>query len=102
MAQKRYSGDTDMSKFAKPKSAGTTSAVTQADIDRVIEKADAVDDRKPEPKPDQKPSKGVIFTMSITDEMAGQIDIARKRSGGLTRLSWIRLAVAEKLARDGV
>jgi hypothetical protein len=88
-----------MSKFSKPK-AGT---VTQADIDRVIEGADAVDDRKAEPKPEQqKPSKGVVFTMTITDDMAGQIDIARKRAGGLTRLSWIRLAVAEKLARDGV
>jgi hypothetical protein len=88
-----------MGKFSKPKPAG---AVTQADIDRVIEGADAVDDRRAEPKSEQKPSKGVVFTMTITDDMAGQIDIARKRAGGLTRLSWIRLAVAEKLARDGI
>ena len=87
-----------MSKFSKPKA----STVTQADIDRVIEGADAVDDRRAEPKSEQKPSKGVVFTMTITDDMAGQIDIARKRAGGLTRLSWIRLAVAEKLARDGI
>jgi hypothetical protein len=93
-----------MSKFSKPKS---TSAVTQADIDRVIEGADAVDDRpavrKTEevlpPRPD---ADDVRFTMTLPADMAQQVDVARKSAGRLTRLSWIRLAVAEKLARGGV
>jgi hypothetical protein len=90
-----------MSKFSRPKPAGP---ITQADIDRVIEGADAVDDRKAEPKPEPKPDDHaeVRFTMTLTGEMAGRIDHARRAAGGLTRLAWIRLAVAEKLARDGV
>jgi hypothetical protein len=84
-----------MSKFAKPKPAG---AVTQADIDRVIEGADAVDDRKA----DQKTGEDVRFTMTLDSETAGRVDQARKKAGRLTRLSWIRLAVAEKLEREGI
>jgi hypothetical protein len=94
-----------MSKFSRPKPAGP---VTQADIDRVIEGADAIDDRRTAAQPIQpepeKPAEAadVRFTMTLDGDMAGRIDRARKASGGLTRLSWIRLAVAEKLARDGV
>ena len=73
-----------MSKFAKPKPAG---AITQADIDRVIEGADAVDDRKAEPKT----AEDVRFTMTLDSETAGRVDQARKKAGRLTRLSWIRM-----------
>jgi hypothetical protein len=87
-----------MSKFSKPKPA----AVTQDDINRVIEGADAVDDRR-ERKLAAEPDQGEVrFTMTLGGEMARRIDRARKSAGGMTRLSWIRLAVAEKLARDGV
>ena len=86
-----------MSKFSKPKPAA---AVTQADIERVIQGADAVDDRRDEKKPID-PSE-VRFTMTLPGDMAGRIDRARKAAGGLTRLGWIRLAIAEKLARDGI
>jgi hypothetical protein len=88
-----------MSKFSKPKPAG---AVTQADIDRVIGGADAVDDREAETKVEPKADEDVRFTMTLSGDLAGRIDRARKAAGGLTRLSWIRLAVAEKLSRDGV
>lgn len=93
-----------MSKFSKPKPAG---AVTQADIERVIQGADAVDGRaeeaanlKPAPQPADQGE--VRFTMTLPADMDGRIDRARKRAGGLTRLAWIRLAVAEKLERDGI
>ena len=90
-----------MSKFSKPKPAAP---VTQADIDRVIEGADAVDDRKAESKagPKAEAPKDVRFTMTLPGDMASRVDRTRKAAGGLTRLSWIRLAVAEKLARDGI
>jgi hypothetical protein len=89
-----------MSKFSKPKPAA---AVTEADIDRVIEGADAVDDRRTEKKPTAEPDQGEVrFTMTLAGDMASRVDRARKAAGGLTRLSWIRLAVAEKLTRDGV
>jgi hypothetical protein len=88
-----------MSKFSKPKPA----TVTQDDIDRVIEGADAVDDRRAEKKPAAEPDQeDVRFTMTMASDMASRVDRARKAAGGMTRLSWIRLAVAEKLARDGV
>jgi hypothetical protein len=87
-----------MSKFSKPKSG----AVTEAEIDRVIEGADAVDDRRAEKKPVAEPDQEVRFTMTLGGDLVGRVDRARKAAGGMTRLSWIRLAVAEKLARDGV
>jgi hypothetical protein len=86
-----------MSKFNKPKAAGP---VSQEDIDRVIGGADAIDDRKdsqPEPEGAE-----VRFTMTLGADMAARIDRARKASGGLTRLAWLRVAAAEKLSRDGV
>jgi len=86
-----------MSKFNKPKA---TAQVSDAEIERVIQGADAVDDRRqPEKTVDQVE---VRFTMTLTGDMAGRVDRARKLSGGLTRLSWIRLAVAEKLGREGI
>lgn len=92
-----------MSKFSKPKPTG---AVTQADIDRVIGGADAVDDRKAEskvePKVEQNADDEVRFTMTLSGDLAGRIDRARKAAGGLTRRSWIRLSIAEKLSREGV
>jgi hypothetical protein len=90
-----------MSKFSKPKPA-SSGAVTEADIERVIQGADAVDDRRESPVPAAPEPEEVRFTMTLSGEMAGRVDRARKAAGGLTRLSWIRLAVAEKLARDRV
>jgi hypothetical protein len=90
-----------MSKFSKPKPA----AVTEADIDRVIEGADAADNRaavKTEEVLLPRPDSDVRFTMTLAGDVASRVDRARKAAGGLTRLSWIRLAVAEKLTRDGV
>ncbi|EWY36406.1 hypothetical protein N825_27050 [Skermanella stibiiresistens SB22] len=84
------------SKFSKPKPAG---AVSQTDIERVIQGADAVDDRREDKKSVEESE--VRFTMTLPGEMSGRVDRARKSAGGLTRLSWIRVAVAEKLSRDG-
>ena len=86
-----------MSKFNKPK---TAAQVSEAAIERVIQGADAVDDRRqPDIAVDQVE---VRFTMTLTGEMAGRVDQARKKAGGLTRLAWIRLAAAEKLEREGI
>jgi hypothetical protein len=88
-----------MSKFNKPKAAGP---VSQEDIDRVIGGADAVDGRK-ESQPAAEPEGAEVrFTMTLGADMAARIDRARKASGGLTRLAWLRVAAAEKLSRDGV
>jgi len=90
-------GTPEMSKFSKPR------PVTEADIDRVIEGADAADDRRAEKKPAvESGQKEVRFTMTLPGELAGRVNRARKAAGGLTLLSWIRLAIAEKLSRDGV
>lgn len=104
-----------MSKFSKPKAASST--VTEADIERVIQGADAIDDRPPNreargtaslgdfsagPIPPRPDADDVRFTMTLPADMAHQVDVARKKAGRLTRLSWIRLAVAEKLERDGI
>jgi hypothetical protein len=85
-----------MSKFNKPRPAGHIPH--QADIDRVIRGADTIDDRKVE-APDETE---VRFTMTLPTDMAQRVDVARKEAGRLTRLSWIRMAVAEKLNRDGM
>jgi len=86
-----------MSKFSKPRPAGHIPH--QDDIDRVIRGAGAVDDRRVE-KPAQEEGE-VRFTMTLPGDLAQRVDRARKGAGGLTRLSWIRMAVAEKLNRDG-
>jgi len=86
-----------MSKFSKPKTA------TEADIERVIQRADAVDNQRSETKASPSLNENDIrFTMTLTGDMAGRVDQARRKAGGLTRLSWIRLAVAEKLVREGL
>jgi len=87
-----------MSKFSKPTRPGHIP--DQADIDRVISGADAVDDRKAEKPAEEDPE--VRFTMTLPADMAQRVDVARKAAGRLTRLSWIRMAVAEKLTRDGM
>jgi len=86
----------NMSKFARPKA---TAPVSQAEIDRVIQGADAVDAKRAE-KPAQEEGE-VRFTMTLPADMAHRVDRARKGAGGLPRLSWIRMAVVEKLNRDG-
>jgi hypothetical protein len=86
-----------MSKFARPK---PTTPATPAEIDRVIQGADAVDDRR-EGKPAQEEGE-VRFTMTLPADMARRVDHARKGAGRLTRLSWLRMAAVEKLNRDGM
>jgi hypothetical protein len=82
-----------MSKFAKPKPQQEPS---KDDIDRVIGSAEAKDGRvdDPAPRPD------VRFTMVLSPEEADKADAARKKAGRMSRLAWIRQAMAEKLARD--
>lgn len=79
-----------MSKFSKPQPKAIQTP-TLADIERVINGASTdgagVTDGE------------IRFTLTLPKGMAAQIDRARK-SAALTRLAWIRLAVAEKLARE--
>jgi hypothetical protein len=87
-----------MSKFSKPKPGAS-----DAEIERVIQGADAVDSPKGNNRKAEPIDQGdVRFTMTLPGDLATRVDRARKAAGSLTRLSWIRLAVAEKLARDGV
>jgi hypothetical protein len=79
-----------MSKFSKPK------PTTQVEIDRVIQSADAIDNGKPAAEDD------VRFTMTLTGEMSERVNRARKASGNMPRVIWIRAAIAEKLAREGM
>lgn len=79
-----------MSKFARPSPA--PKSPSQADIDRVIGAAEAKDG-----SPD---AAEVRFTMTLPAELAADVDRARKRAH-LTRLGWIRLAITEKLEREG-
>jgi hypothetical protein len=39
--------------------------------------------------------------MVLPADMSERVDKARKGAGGMARLAWIRLAIAEKLNRDG-
>jgi len=88
---------TQSSKFSRPQ----RQQPSQADVDRVISKAETRDDptstaTAPEPEAE------VRFTMVLPTSMSARVDKARKGAGGLARLAWIRLAIAEKLGRDGV
>jgi hypothetical protein len=79
------------SKFTRPtRPAGT--APSKAAIDRVIGAAEAKDGGKDAGE--------VRFTMTLPQDLADDIDSARKRAH-LTRLGWIRLAITEKLEREG-
>lgn len=79
-----------MSKFAKPKSAPLPTA---EQIERVISAAPTHDGVQAE-------AEEMRFTMTLPAAMAAKVDEARKVAS-LTRLAWIRVAIAEKLARDG-
>ena len=81
-----------MGKFARP------TKPTQADIERVIQGADAADGRQSD-KPTAVEGE-VRFTMTVPTDMAAEVDVARKRLGNINRLAWIRLAMREKLDRD--
>jgi hypothetical protein len=86
---------TKPSKFAKPQRE-----LTQDEIERVIGKAESRDEPAsaiPEPEAEKE----VRFTLALPSGMAGRVDAARKAAGGMARLAWIRLAIAEKLAREG-
>lgn len=80
-----------MSKFAKPKPP----AATAADVERIIAAAAADDD-----KLGSLPGTGkVTFTMILPGELATAIDAAR-RPLGLSRLSFIRMKLAQALGLD--
>ena len=90
---------TQSSKFSRP----GRQQPTQADIDRVIGAAEARDDPAPVVPPSPPlPEVEVRFTMVLPAEMSERVDKARKGAGGMARLAWIRLAIAEKLSRDGM
>jgi hypothetical protein len=80
------------SKFGKPKRDPPPE-----EVDRVIGKAETRD----EPA-GAAPEAEVRFTLVLPVGMATRVDAARKAAGGMARLAWIRLAIAEKLARDGL
>ena len=84
------------SKFNKPQRDQKRDP-TPAQIDQVINKAETRDDPV-------DPAQGteVRFTMVLPADMATRVDVARKAAGGMARLAWIRLAIAEKLGRDGM
>jgi hypothetical protein len=82
---------TKLAKFTKPQREPTPE-----DIEKVIGKAEARD----EPAEDKAESE-VRFTLTLPSSLADRVDAARHASGGMARLAWIRLAIAEKLARQG-
>jgi hypothetical protein len=83
------------SKFAKPQREPTL-----AEVERVIGKAETRDEPA-SPAAEPEAEKEVRFTLALPSGMADRVDTARKAAGGMARLAWIRLAIAEKLIRDG-
>lgn len=82
------------SKFSRPQRQPA-----EAEIDKVISKADTRDDpASAAPTPEAE----VRFTMVLPADMSERVDKARKAAGGMARLAWIRLAIAEKLGREGI
>ena len=82
------------SKFSRPQREPTL-----AGVEHVIGKAETRDDPVPTvPAPEAE----VRFTTVLTVSMSERVDKARKKAGGMARLAWIRLAIAEKLDRDGI
>ncbi len=91
---------TQTSKFSRP----SRQQPTQADIDRVIgaaETRDGPSSAAAAAEASQEPAAESRFTMVLSADMAERVDKARKGAGGMARLAWIRLAIAEKLNRDG-
>jgi hypothetical protein len=82
------------SKFSRPQREPT-----QDEVERVISKAETRDDPAPLTPPADAEAR---FTMVLPADMSERVDKARKSAGGMARLAWIRLAIAEKLARDGI
>lgn len=82
------------SKFSRP-----PREPTPEEVERVIGKAETRD----EPAPATPPLEAEVrFTMVLPAGMSDRVDKARKAAGGMARLAWIRLAIAEKLSRDGM
>lgn len=48
----------------------------------------------------EPPGKPVRFTLPMDGELCRQVDAARKKAGGMTRLAWIRQAIANELKRQ--
>jgi len=82
------------SKFSRPQRAPT-----EAEVEHIITKADTRDDPAPVAS---APEAEVRFTMVLPADMSERVDKARKGAGGMARLAWIRLAIAEKLNREGM
>ncbi|MDT8278140.1 MAG: hypothetical protein E7K72_16560 [Roseomonas mucosa] len=85
---------TKPSKFSRPQREPTP-----AEIEHVIAQAETRDEPATVAVP---PEAEVRFTMVLPSGMSEKVDKARKGAGGMARLAWIRLAIAEKLNRDGV
>lgn len=82
------------SKFSRPQREPTP-----AEIEQVIAKAETRDDPT---SAVQLPEAEVRFTMVLPADLSERVDKARKGAGGMARLAWIRLAIAEKLSREGI
>jgi hypothetical protein len=85
---------TKPSKFSRPQREPTP-----AEVERVIAQAETRDEPVTVATP---PEAEVRFTMVLPADMSERVSKARKGAGGMARLAWIRLAIAEKLSRDGL
>ncbi len=88
---------TRTSKFSRPQ----RQQPTQVEVDHVISKAETRDDPTLANPTPPVPEVDIRFTLVLPPDMSERVDKARKGAGGMARLAWIRLAIAEKLNRDG-
>lgn len=85
---------TKPSKFSRP-----LREPTPEEVERIVGKAETRDEPAPAAPP---PEAEIRFTMVLPADLSDRVDKARKAAGGMARLAWIRLAIAEKLIRDGM
>jgi hypothetical protein len=76
-----------MSKFTKP-------APDQAALNQLVGKAQVHDTAPAE-------TEGVRFTLPLAGPLVSRIDRARAAKGGMTRMAWIRAAIADALGEQG-
>jgi hypothetical protein len=82
------------SKFSRP-----NREPAPEEIERIIGKAEPRDEPAQANAP---PEAETRFTMVLPASLSDRVDKARKAAGGLARLAWIRIAIVEKLSRDGL
>ena len=74
---------------------------SQRDLDELASTAKVREDTEESPTPAQlRQAQEVAFTLTLDPEMIADIERLRKRPLKLSRRAWIRLAIAEKIARD--